>query len=437
MKGKRNKGAKNRQPWRFLSSYGLTMALLAILILLTLFGTLEQTRIGLFRSQQKYFNSLFVMIQPSAFIPMPSFDGARAPFLYGAGALALLGVILLTRGRRSRFVSRPLMVLAALLLAAGTWERLWLPLPGAYLVFVAFSINLLVSLVVRFRWSWKQTGLLVCHLGLAILLLGSYLTFHHADEGVLTLWEGGKDDGFVAYHQHELEIVHAGYSDEQELELRVPESRFDARIQHELLPFEVVIETLYVNCSIELDPSRLPPHHGVIGRRGGIISATPMAENSANLLGAIASIYVAGERVAHGAIIARNESVVMVGEQRWTLQFVRRRFDMPFEIELLHTRREVYPGTSTPRHFESRVMLHEPTGSREVLISMNRPLRHMGYTFFQSNFQELPSGLRNSGLSVVRNPAEWAPYLSCLLIFVGMSVHFLIKLARFLRRRTS
>ena len=78
--------------------------------------------------------------------------------------------------------------------------------------------------------------------------------------------------------------------------------------------------------------------------------------------------------------------------------------------------------------------LQTPDGrvNREVLIYMNNPLRYGGLTFYQSGV--LPND-RGTILQVVRNPSWLLPYVSCVLMGLGLAVQFGIHLTRFLRGR--
>lgn len=119
-------------------------------------------------------------------------------------------------------------------------------------------------------------------------------------------------------------------------------------------------------------------------------------------------------------------------DRHYTLLLRKERSDLPFHIRLLSCKREDYPGTDIPRHYESRVQLIEGDDVvRDVRISMNRPLRYKGYTFYQ---HKLDAGKGLSVLSVVRNRAEKWPYFSCMVILLGMAVHFIQKLVHFLRK---
>ena len=63
---------------------------------------------------------------------------------------------------------------------------------------------------------------------------------------------------------------------------------------------------------------------------------------------------------------------------------------------------------------------------------MNQPLRYEGKTYYQSSFG------KNDTLSifqVVENPGWVIPYLSCVLVTLGLLIHFAFALRRSQRRR--
>src|ERR1700686_4532101 len=62
---------------------------------------------------------------------------------------------------------------------------------------------------------------------------------------------------------------------------------------------------------------------------------------------------------------------------------------------------------------------------------MNNPLHYGGQTFYQSGF--LPED-RGTILQVVENPGSLMPYIACVMVALGMLVHFSMHLATFLGR---
>jgi hypothetical protein len=125
---------------------------------------------------------------------------------------------------------------------------------------------------------------------------------------------------------------------------------------------------------------------------------------------------------------------VPIGGKLYELSMRPRREYKPYSLTLLDFKHDKYPGTEIPKNFSSRVRLEHPAKGedREVLIYMNNPLRYDGATFYQASFDTDNLG---SVLQVVRNPSWLTPYLSCVLVSVGLVVQFLIHLIPFLKRK--
>jgi len=118
----------------------------------------------------------------------------------------------------------------------------------------------------------------------------------------------------------------------------------------------------------------------------------------------------------------------------YTLSMRLLRQYLPYAFTLKQFRHDVYPGTDIPKNFSSLVQVVNPSRkeSREVLIFMNQPLRYEGKTFYQASFGKNDT---LSVLSVVENPGWLLPYVSCVLVSLGLLVHFTIVLRRSLKRR--
>jgi hypothetical protein len=99
---------------------------------------------------------------------------------------------------------------------------------------------------------------------------------------------------------------------------------------------------------------------------------------------------------------------------------------LPFRVTLLRFSNEPYPGSRMASTFESTVRVEDPEkGTFETLISMNHPLHHRGYIFFQSSFVEGRPMM--SIFSVARAPGLPLVYLGTTLIGIGIVWMFYIK----------
>ena len=60
-----------------------------------------------------------------------------------------------------------------------------------FAVLLAFlATNILCAALIRFPWKKRQTGFVITHLGLLVLIFGSYFSFKTADEGLIVFLEG-------------------------------------------------------------------------------------------------------------------------------------------------------------------------------------------------------------------------------------------------------
>jgi hypothetical protein len=99
---------------------------------------------------------------------------------------------------------------------------------------------------------------------------------------------------------------------------------------------------------------------------------------------------------------------------------------LPFKVTLLKFNNEPYPGSRMASTFESTVRVEDPEkGTFETLISMNHPLHHRGYIFFQSSFVEGRPMM--SIFSVARAPGLPLVYLGTTLIGLGIVWMFYVK----------
>jgi hypothetical protein len=133
----------------------------------------------------------------------------------------------------------------------------------------------------------------------------------------------------------------------------------------------------------------------------------------------------------------------------YTVELRYQRTYLPYALRLIEFSHDKFVGTDTPRNYSSLVRLDDPERheKRDVLIWMNHPLRRFahggalftwlfnGETFYQSSFLPPEAGTRGTVLQVVRNPGWLMPYVSCVLVALGMIVHFGLHLVGFLRRR--
>jgi hypothetical protein len=397
--------------FKFFSSLGLTVVLLAFALLLVFFGTLAQVRLGLYVAQEEYFRSFFVWWQP---------NGA-------------------------------------------SWK---IPVfPGGWMLGTLLLINLVAAHIRRFQLSWKKSGIFLVHAGLIFLLLGQFLTELYQVESVMRLPEGGTKNYSEDSRKNELAVIDVTAPDSDKV-VSIPESYLASgkEIKHPELPFIIRPKQYFENSRpagpMEASNDKLEASHGV-GKRLHFeqtrTTATMDDENKpAALIEIVGDKENAGEWVvstwlskypwneilkeqigkAFGGELSKPQSFTFAG-RTYQIELRPIRYYKDHSITLLESKHDKYQGTEIPKNFSSNIRIDNPKigETREVLIYMNSPLRYAGETYYQ--FQMVSEGLKSSTLQVVKNPAWVTPYLACSLMTLGMVVQFLMHLVNFGRRRNA
>jgi hypothetical protein len=135
---------------------------------------------------------------------------------------------------------------------------------------------------------------------------------------------------------------------------------------------------------------------------------------------------------------------VEVGGREFGVQFTIKQKALGFEIKLERAEQTVDPGTRTPASYSSFVQLSDPDlgikGERH-LITMNEPMEHRGYKFYQITYQFLNAYDANgkpvslSGFTVGHDPGLKLKYLGSLCLGLGIFCMFYMKAYFFKPRR--
>jgi hypothetical protein len=147
----------------------------------------------------------------------------------------------------------------------------------------------------------------------------------------------------------------------------------------------------------------------------------------------------AARRRAQGSAAVGRDArpwTVEFGGRKFGIELRREQFVMPFTVALEDFKKEDHPRMMMPKSFSSDVTWSRKALPRKVKISMNEPLRQNGLVLYQASWG--PSNARPgdplfSTLAVVRNPADQYPLYSCLVIALGLVLHFGRKLFKHIR----
>ena len=379
--------------FKFFSSLRLTVVCLAFAVLLVFLGTLAQVDEGLYQAQSRWFKSFFIFWGP-----------------HNAG-----------------------------------WQ---IPVfPGGYLLGSVLLVNLIAAHIKRFQFTWKKLGIHLAHGGIILLLVGQLATDMLARESDLSLMKGETKQYSESPRRAELVFLTDSAIVDKDEVVSISDGYFQKNrdIHHESLPFAVRIKDYYVNAFIRqrapmMDSGPPPASQGVGPNAMLVPEAEARGMKERNIPAAV--VELTSPQGSLGTWLVAPETIgeqaFSVGGKVWRVALRWERHYMPYSMQLMSTKYELYPGTEIPKNYQSRVRIENANKgeNREVDIYMNNPLRYEGLTFYQSGMgQTMDEASRSSTLQVVKNPGWLTPYFGCALVAGGMAFQFLLHLVGFVSKR--
>jgi len=397
----------------FLSSFGLATFVLSLLLLLTFLGTLEQAEYGLVASQARYFESVFV----------DRIDVGACWRALALNAYWDIGNVVL-----------PVTFL-----------------PGGYTLMAVLFLNMFCGGLIRIRKAPRTVGVVISHFAILFMIAAGAVTYHFSKEGILNLAEGQTHDEFQSFHERVIEIEAVKPASEKRTALVIDGNLIndlsnasdhgkERTFTHESLPFDLVV----TNWKQHAEPKR-----DTTGARTDAVDGYFIQELSK--IDPKNGQLLADEALSNACMVSAKDKktgaeqkgilwefnaapwTVSVGDQKFLINLTRRSYRLPFAIRLDHTEQEVHPGTERARRFTSKVTKLHGEREEKRIVTMNEPVRGEGYAIFQSSFDDgidNGSSIKRSGFQVVENPSDHWPLISCIIVAVGLLIHFVMMLAR-------
>ncbi|PIE02723.1 MAG: hypothetical protein CSA81_06090 [Acidobacteria bacterium] len=295
------------------------------------------------------------------------------------------------------------------------------PLPGGRLTMVVLFINLFVYLILK-RSLKNSPGLYITHLGALLLLLGGFLTAYFSSEGTMVIKEGETARYVSDYHKRELILVKPGTKEDQVTAFAMGWLKAGEKLKHKSLPGTITVLESYSNCDVRKRDQQDPQFKG-FGSQFEVFPLPDEPEHEKNMFGIVISVTGFGSKSdGKYAIVEYMNEPASIGLFQCSLR--KERTYLPFSLELLDFEKQLHPGTNMPRSFKSVVNLLEDGHKRRVVIQMNEPLRHHGYTFFQSSFIE-GSQADSTVLAAVKNYGRQFPYVSSIIMCAGLLIYLI------------
>jgi hypothetical protein len=373
--------------YQFFSSLKLTVACLVLGCVIVFWGTIAQVHLGLYKAQNEFFRSFFVYWTPTG-------SGFHVPIF-----------------------------------------------PAGYFIGTVLLINLFVAHFHYYQPGKRKIGIMLIHLGIVLLLLGQMFTDFLSRESALHLRIGQTKNYSEAERAFELAVLDTTDKDSDKV-VAIPCSLLVRRgeVSDPAMPFTVSVKTFYANSSlVQQSQPGYEPAKTTAGSGSGIWWREDPRETEMNRMdmpSALVEIVTPQGSLGTFLVSAWLEQpqALTYNDRSFELLLRQERYYLPFSLHLIEFRHDKYPGTDIPKNFSSRVRLQnlENGEDREVRIFMNNPLRYAGETFYQASFDPDDHG---SVLQVVHNPSWLTPYLSCVLVAIGLTIQFLSHLIPFLKRR--
>jgi hypothetical protein len=373
--------------FRFVSSFGLAVTVLSLLLVITLLGTLSQSDIGLLDSQRKYFDSWSVVHD----------------FHVGSTVIPI-----------------------------------WLP--GGMALMMLLFVNMACGAVIRMRKGWKTVGVLISHLSIMFMLAAGYVSYLFKTEGALPLFEGQSGDLYQSYHDRVIEVRKFDAEGKGEATtLMIPMEDFmdlepgKARTFYSKdLPFELLVTGYQRNAQVV--PKQEEGASVIDGF--GIQPVRVETTDEQNLSALVVTVTPKDGGAVERAILweaAFEPFTVKAGKEAYTLSLTRRKWKLPFALRLEDFQRELHPGTEKPKRYTSHVTKIDNGNEQPQVITMNVPMRDRGFVLYQASFSQGTSG-EQSVFTVASNPSDQWPLWSCVAVAFGLTIHFVMHLAQFLKR---
>lgn len=449
-------------PLSWLASLRVTVVLLAMAMYLIFVGTLAQVEAGIWQVVDEYFRSWFVRVKFDVFRSILN-PGSTEPWKgahwFPSGFLvigALLVNLVAAHAVRFKIMGKgkPLWIGVALI-AVGTAVTAYTVLHQQTSARIQQDVMLMLGI-----WSVpmavigagcylvfgkRKAGIVLVHAGLILMLLGEYITGLGAEEGRMLISEFGSSNVVIDTREVELAFV-SQLEDGRDRHIVVPQpliedaDETDEQIKGDDLPLSIRVDEWMPNSKLGTRGSAVltdPTKVKWIATEVPEVTGTEQSEDRPSVM---VSFYQGDQRLGQHLLSTWPYVPAVPIEVNGKTYQVSLRFKhthLPYSLQLDDFRHDTFTGTRTAKNYSSdlRLELADRENSRDAFIKMNQPLRYDNKAFFQSGFFQQPLN-KNLGtiLQVVDNPGAWVPYLSCVIVTMGLAIHFIASLIRFERR---
>lgn len=272
------------------------------------------------------------------------------------------------------------------------------------LLLVTLSLNVIACttrrLVLKAMRGTRLVGYLLLHLGLIVIFVGGTASALGGEKGFLQVWEEKSSSRFWSWKESAF----------KELPFTVALDRFTVQRYEEYKPATIFAEIHEESYSREfpadlkkpfkvgtasywVTPLRYLPDFALDVKTGQAIARSENPNNPALL------VEIQGDRGTERRwLLSRYPQLQMGKDPRLKLVFQWQ----PFKV----------------KQFISDVRILEPTEVRRATVAVNHPLRHKGWTLYQTSYD--PQEHRWSGFQVSKDPGVGIAYAGFFLLVTGV-----------------
>ena len=371
--------AKAYKKWLLnLADVKIGIACLFCLFILTIAGTLAQVNQGIYAVTKQYFSSYWVYYPVGSF-SIPVFPGALS-----------LGFILL--------------------------------------------INLLAAHLTRLKLKLKNMGIWLIHAGVVVLIIGAGLTSFFAQESQMIIDEGEQKFYSENFESSQLYIRKPISNGQDEVIVFNP-SHFKSskKLSHPKLDVDINVLAYYKNSLVSPLDKKRDSFYGIGAYELAQPSPVVSNPNFKNVPSLILEITPKGTQKSYLFLTSTaHNSRQEIPFSQYDIQLVYERHYSPYAIQLIDFKHDKYQRTDIPKNFSSEIAIfQDDIEIHKQVISMNKPLRFAGNTYFQASFGKEE---RTSVLQVVRNPSWLLPYISTIMMSLGLVLQFSIGFFMFYKK---
>ncbi len=271
------------------------------------------------------------------------------------------------------------------------------------------SINLIGIMISRKMYK-KFNGRTLFHFSFVVMLLGATMTRYMGYEGIMHIREGKTQSDMVSLEPYIIATIEKD------------DKTYKATFQKE---FSAIGDNSFVWTMGYGDKSMTISMSDYKFVKDGQ-SQTNIVGMDITIGDETKNITLSGTRGATG----EKQKLEFSSGEKVALSYGSKMMSVPFAIRLNEFALDRYPGSDAPSSYASEVTVLDKDIKKNYRIYMNSTLKHGGYQFFQSSYDQDEQG---TVLSVNNDPGTTPTYIGYFLLTLGLLMNLFDSKSRFSR----